>query len=202
MYEPNPAGKNRYLYHWLSPERLERFAARGVLRPYWRHWIYDLGGFVKGVSTSPNPVDWMPREDEGVPGEPCIVIDRQAFEHQAVDILSSEAYHLTKDITRAVRSGKDIEPILERVPWSRQRTWATLDETFILTPVPSSAVAAIGYEPDRMYWHDLQVIRDAADLWNVPLIRMDGWLANAPDVTELDRLIESAIETPHERRYF
>jgi hypothetical protein len=202
MYDPNPAGKNRYLYHWLSAERLERFASRGTLRPYWKHWVYDLGGFARGISASFSPVEWMPREDEGAPGEPCLVIDRSAFDHRSVELWSGETYHLTKRIASAIRQEADIEPILARIPATRQRTFATMDEVFILDPIPAQAVAAIGFEPDRMYWEDLQAITAAAERWSVPLIRMDGWLDSSPDIDELDAVIERAIENPHERRYF
>jgi hypothetical protein len=202
MYSPNPAGKNRYLYHWLSAERLERFAARGTLKPYWRHWVYDLGGFARGISSAFDPVEWMPREEEGVPGEPCLVIDRHAFEHRSIELFSGETYHLTRRIADALRQKSDIEPILASTSRSRQTTYATMDELFILDPIPSGAVVAIGFEPDRMYWEDLQAITAAADKWSVPLIRMDGWLDSSPDIDELDAVIERAIENPDERRYF
>lgn len=202
MYDPNPAGANRYLYHWMSPERLERFAARGTLKPYWRHWVYDLGGFARGISTAFDPAEWMPREDEGVPGEPCIVIDRHAFEHRAIEITSGETYHLTRSIHAAMKRKSDIGPILASVERSRKTTFGTMDEMFVLDPIPAEAIAAIGFEPDRMYFEDLQVITAAAEKWNVPLIRMDGWLDSSPDIDELDAVIERAIENPHERRYF
>jgi hypothetical protein len=77
-----------------------------------------------------------------------------------------------------------------------------MDEVFILDPIPAKAVVAIGFEPDRMYWEDLQAITSASEKWNVPLVRMDGWLDSSPDIDELDAVIERAIENPHERRYF
>mgnify|MGYP001424655205 CR=1 FL=1 len=202
MYNPHPAGNNRYLYHWLSPQRLETVTKRGVLRPYWRHWIYDLGDFHKGIATSLDPVEWMPREDEGVPAEPCIVIDRLAFEHEAIEIWSAETYHLTRDITAALKRGRDITPILANIPKCRELTFATMDEIFVMSPIPASAVVAIGFEPERMPWHDLEIVREASETWDVPLIQMSGWLGYSPSHNELDALIEDAISNPQQRRYF
>ncbi|NTF17403.1 hypothetical protein G6L37_03125 [Agrobacterium rubi] len=192
MYEPNPANGNRYLYHWVAPDRLEISVDRGALRPYWKHWIHDLGRFERGVSTSFDPVRWMPVDGEA-DGEPCIVIDRSAFEHRAIEIDSGETYHLTRSMAAALRSGADTRSILERVDTSRRITFGFMDEVFIMDAIPTHAVAAIGYEPERMYWQDLEIIRSAADTLGVPLIRMDGWVDNPPDRDDLDRLIGEAI---------
>jgi len=202
MYSQHPGSGNRFLYHWISPERLGKFVRQGVLKPYWRHWVYDLGGFVRGISASPDPVDWMPREDEGVPGEACLVIDRKAFDHRAVELWSTETYHLTKEILLARRNGRSIDEILARIPDRRAHTWATMDETFIIDPVPARAIAAIGYEPNRMWWEDLRTITDAAEQWSIPLVRMDGWLEDAPHAEELDEVMEQAIENPDRGFYW
>lgn len=193
MIEPNLSAGNRYLYHWIAPERLSRFAERGMLKPYWRHWIYELGSFERGISTAPNPMQWMPLEEEGQAGEPCIVIDRNAFRHRSVELCSGETYHLTRDVLRAMKSGRDVEEVTSRVPDRRKMTWSRCDETFILDPIPSCAVVAIGYEPERMYWEDLQIIRAAAERWQVPLMRMDGWLDNPPASDELDDIVECIV---------
>jgi hypothetical protein len=202
MFSSNPAADNQYLYHWLSTERLERFFQREVLKPYWRHWVYERGGFARGISTSPDPVQWMPQEDEGVPAEPCIVIDRTAFNCDAVEMWSGETYHLTKDILRARKAGRDIGEILARVPSRRQTTYVVMDEIFVMTPIPIEAVAAIGYEPTRMYWGEVDVIMTIAERLDIPLINMDGWADNAPDVEDLDTLIHRAIASPNERVYY
>ncbi|MGR9319819.1 hypothetical protein ACU8LZ_25670 (plasmid) [Rhizobium leguminosarum] len=66
MYDPNPtAAANRFLHHWMTTERLSRFGDRGVLNPNWRHWIYERGGIVKGISTAA----WTPREEEDAAAE-------------------------------------------------------------------------------------------------------------------------------------
>jgi hypothetical protein len=199
MFSHNPAADNQYLYHWLSTERLERFFQREVLKPYWRHWVYDRGGFARGISTSPDPVRWMPREDEDVPAEPCIVIDRTAFDYDAVELDSGEAYHLTRDVLRARRGGRDVDDVLARVGRDRRITFGVMDEVFVMSPIPIRAVAAIGYEPNRMYWGEVDAIRSVADRLDVPLIDMDGWIDSGPDLDGLDAFIRKAIDNPNER---
>lgn len=202
MFSPNPAADNQFLYHWLSTDRLERFSQRQVLKPYWRHWVYDRGGFARGISTSPDPVQWMPREDEDVPAEPCIVIDRTAFDYDAVELWSGETYHLTKDVLRAQKAGRDVNEVLARVPSSRRTTFVVMDEVFVMSPIPIGAVAAIGYEPTRMYWGEVDAIMTIADRLQIPLINMDGWADGGPDVEDLDALVHRAITSPNERVYY
>ena len=192
MFEPNPANGNRYLYHWLSPVRLTTAVARGALKPHWKHWIHDLGRFERGISTSFDPLAWAPLEDEA-DAEPCIVIDRTAFEHRAIEIDSGETYHLTRKVAAAIKAGLDVEPILRSADASRRTTFGIMDEMFVMDAVPAHAIAAIGYEPERMYWQDLEMIRATAEIMDIPLIRMDGWQEGRPSNSDLDRLIQDAI---------
>lgn len=197
----NPLCENRYLYHWLTVDRLEKFANRSVLTPYWQHWVYDRGGFMRGISTSADPMAWHPKEAEGSSAEPCIVIDKTAFDHDFVELDSSETYHLTQRVKEGMKKGLDVDKILADIPGHRRITFGLMDEIFILSPIPASAIAAVGYEPARMYFSEVDAISEIADHWQVPLLNMDGWEDYAPDVEFMDHVVLDAIEKRPDRHY-
>jgi hypothetical protein len=76
-----------------------------------------------------------------------------------------------------------------------------MDEIFVMTPIPIEAVAAIGYEPTRMYWGEVDAIMTIAERLDIPLINMAGWDDSAAAAEDLDTLIHRAIASPNERVY-
>jgi len=185
--------ENRYLYHWLPKEKLEEFHATGTMRPYWTHYVLDAGRFVKGISTTDEPMGWVP--DEGLMREPCLVIDRTKIDHEIHAISSSEAFHLTREIRRLKRAKKDIEPAIKGRWRNREMSRWTPDEHFIEGPITWDAVVAIGFEDDgkRSTKAVVESARGIAEERGLALIDMSGWRVGDPGVMETDEIVEEAM---------
>lgn len=184
---------NRYLFHWTSIERLQRLEKSGVMKPYWTHYLFDEKRYGKGISTCQEPMLWHP--DDELHREPCLILDRSTITAPLHDLESGETFHLTKAIRNARRTGKPIEPILERTEKARARTFSTTDEVFIEGTIAKDSLVAIGYEDDEMddTGERLELIKAAADAMGVPLLDMTGWQISSPGYRETDDIIDELI---------
>lgn len=191
---------NRHLFHWMKPKRLKTFADREILRPTWTHWIRDVHGMVRGTSTCLEPMLWNP--DEGKPGEPCLILDREAFDFDFHLIDSGNTYHLTRRLKQAIKAGEDIAPILRDDAKSITRSFGQPDEMFITTPIPWKAVVAIGYEEERTSAETIELINDVASSSGLPLIDMSGWVVSSPGFAETDTIILDATMSRKLTRHF
>jgi hypothetical protein len=183
--------KNRYLFHWIAPERLKTVSEKGVLNPYWRHFLLEHERFARGISFCEEPMLWQP--DDELPREPCIIIDRKKIDCPFHEVDSSSAYHLTKDVLRARRAKRDVNEIL--VERRSSRILGTPDEVFIEGRLSLDWIVAIGYEDDDL--HPDNAAKAAADafssLHGLPTLDMTGWQVGSPGYRETDELIDEAI---------
>jgi len=184
---------NRYIFHWISIERLQRLEKSGVMKPYWTHYVFDEKRFIKGISGCKEPMLWNPDEDHH--REPCLIIDISTVEAPLHSLSSSETYYLTRSIKNATKAGKPIDPILKDIEIRRTRTFGTNDEVFIEGSILKTNVVAIGYEDDDMdqTGERLALIKTAADAMGVPLLDMTGWQVSAPGYSETDDIISNLI---------
>lgn len=189
-YEPS------YLFHWLPPKRLMRFAAAGQLRAYWTHYLPDHRDFVRGISTTDEPMLWSPDDDK--PREPCLILDRAVMDQKIIGIRSHEAYHLTKEIKLAIKAGKPIDPIIAKWDQTNARTIAADDEYFVHGPIEWRAVAALGLQR-RMRSQDPEgwkACREIAKLHRLPVIDMTNWDIGAPGIEETKDILAEALGRP------
>lgn len=184
--------QNRYLFHWLSPEKLVGIEKTGLLRPYWRHYLLDQERFVRGVSFCKEPMLWNP--DEELPREPCLIIDRELISCPTHLIDSGPTYHITKDILRAKRNKQDLGPVIERARASMKRTTSVPDEVFVEGFVRLDWVVAIGYEVDEEAERSpaLDCARSLSEKHEIPLLDMTGWVVSSPGYDETDEYVDNA----------
>lgn len=181
---------NRYLFHWLSPEKLVGFTKAELLKPYWRHFILGEERFVRGVSLSLEPMLWAP--DEELPREPCLILDRGKIDCAMHMIDSGRAYHLTKDILRARRGKRDVSEVIEKAKAALRRSSSRPDEAFVEGPIKLDAVVAIGFEanPDGSSSEAANAAQAAAETLSVPVLDMTGWTVGDPGYRETDEIVE------------
>lgn len=185
--------RNRYLFHWLPPERLERFDARGTLAPSWRHWLLDHERMARGTCTTTEPMLWHP--DDDLPREPCLIVDRGLIGSPLHEIRSSDAYHLTREILRLKRAGADIGPAIARERELGGIRRSQPDEVFVEGAIGWDCAAAIGFEDD---WSDESEeihkrVEAVASNRGLPLIEMSGWRVGCPGYAETDGIVDEKI---------
>lgn len=180
---------NRYMYHWLSTQALAAFDLSGTIRPYWRHWILDLGRHVRGISTCEIPMEW--NADENNHREPCLVIDLATVKHPVHAIVSSECYWLTRNIRNANRRGDDPQKCIDYALRSRATTLSTADEYFIEGPLTWENVAGFGCEEAEGPSRD--IVETLSRSRSLPVVDMEGWRIGYPGYTETDEIVDEAI---------
>lgn len=183
---------NRYLFHWLSPDALEKFDAAGKLEPSWRHWLLDEGRHVRGTSTCEEPMLWSP--DEEKEREPCLVIDRKTLGCPVHAIDSAQAFHLTREIARAKRGKRDIPAVIERAKAASKFTHSAPDEHFVEGKIAWDSVVAIGFEClGTPACDDMRARAEAvAARRGIPMIDMTGWEVSRPGYRETDEIVDEA----------
>lgn len=183
----------RFLYHWLSPEKLSACVSSGSLKPYWRHWIADQKRFARGISTAFGPTNWVP--DEGLPRETCLIIDRSLISAPQLEINSGNAYHDTHLFKLLRRRGvpADIaaEEIFERA--RNRRSPCRPDEVFVEGVIEMACVVAIGFEFDPADGLPEGEATEAARTLAIPLIDMTEWVSNGMHFLDAGQIIEEMI---------
>lgn len=184
---------DRYLFHWLKVEKLEEFHTAGILNPGWTHWILDADRFVKGTSTTDEPMLWTP--DEDMKREPCLVLDRARIDHPIHAISSSESYYLTKDIRRLKRARKDFRTAIDFRREMRKFSRWTPDEYFVEGPISWDAVVLIGFEDDekRSTAPIIDIARRIASERGLGMLDLTGWTVGSPCIKDTVEIIEEAI---------
>lgn len=181
-----------YLFHWLPIQKLGRFARSGILKPAWKHFILDDERLATGTSTCEEPMLWNP--DEGLPREPCLILDYSKIDAGIRLINSSEAYHLTKRIANARRAGKDIAPLVEQARRMRAFSHGGWDEHFVEGPITVGAVIGIGIEEDDVHGEEYaDAVRAVAQDLSLPTLDMTGWEVGMPGLAAVDELVREML---------
>lgn len=190
---------NKYVFHWLSLERLEKFDRAAELKPYWRHFILAERRMVKGISTCFEPMCWSP--DAGQRREPCLVIDRARIDAPIHIVDSGPTYHLTREIKRRLKDENATAKAIEQAERMVRMSRSNGDEYFIEGTVPWDAVVALGYERElEAESGDPQDLVDGiAARRNLPVVDMTGWVVGGPGVSETDEIVSEALATAMER---
>jgi hypothetical protein len=188
-----PIKENKYIFHWLSADKLDQFMETGVIKPYWRHFLIQRRGFVKGISCAREPILWCP--DEELPKEPCLIIDLEKVSCPVHSISSGDVYHFTKEVLRAKRKKQDIEALIDEEINGRKFVFGTDDELFLEGQLSIDWIAGVGFQSD-LDTDDVRAEESARTFSNarsIPVLDMTDWVVGDPGVVETDEIIEEAV---------